>query len=108
MIERILQDYILKRTKGICTISFQDARHIVNLVTGKIQEGFSRAELSRYNGTNGHYELIRIIQTTDEAISKAIREALEVGPVNNFYRYDLYNAAGEFEGRIFTVKNNLF
>lgn len=108
MIERVLQDYISKRTKGVCTITFQDARHIINLVTGVVNKGTARAEFFRFNACNNQYEKIRVIATTDEVIKAAILEALDRGPMYEFYRYDLYNAAGEFECRIFTVKNNLF
>lgn len=84
----------------------QQAQDIINLVTRYNPVTKAHAKLSRF-GMNG-LEVIRTIPTTNEAINQAIQDALAKGPTMGFYKYDLYNDAGEFEGSIFSIDTNLF
>lgn len=107
-IEYKIKEYLLKKSKGVINLSFQDARHIINMVTGKADKGIARAELYRWTPQKNGWELLRVMSTTNEKINEEIFKALERGPIHEFYKYLLFNTNGELEGQIFTISNNLF
>lgn len=107
-VEQSIREFLYQRSKGLIDISIQDARHIIDLVTGKPMAGEAVAKLFRYNACSNVWDLIRAVTTTDADIQKEIVEALNGTPVDKFYRWECYNAAGEFEGNILTINTNLF
>lgn len=108
MIEAQIKDYLYRLSKGAVKINYQQARHIINLVVGKPEQGQAVAKCYRYNNVKNDYEPLVNVITTDATIQREVIAALERKPVTRFYRFDCYNSAGEFEGKIYTLNPELF
>lgn len=104
--------YLQQLSKGLVTISNEQAADIINMVkeTQQYQAAgvYACAKLYRWNATVENWEIMQVIPTTDELISQRIVEALDKGPVNFFYRYDLLDTNGDHQGSIYTANSNLF
>ena len=107
-IEREIIEYLQQQSKGVINLQPSHARHIVEMVTGTRLEKTAIAKLHRKNDQLNSWDSLRNIRTTNEYIHEQIIKALENGPVMDFYMYELFNDAGEFEGRIFTIDQFIF
>lgn len=109
VIEQQIKDYLNRISKGIINITHQQSREIINIVTG-IHPGkkTALAKLYKWDPLRNEYIFLYSVPTENNKINSCIITALETRPVYQFYKWDLYNLDGEFEGSIFTVKNQLF
>lgn len=107
-IEQAIKEYLHTQSKGLINITYQDARHIINLVVGKPEQGVAVAKLYRWNACNSTWEQLRAVVSSDAAIQRETIDALSRKPVEQFYKWECYNSAGEFEGMILTANANLF
>jgi hypothetical protein len=82
-------------------------KHIVLGTDGSLV-GKAFVKKYRFNAMHQTYELYRNIYTTDAVIKQRILEALEEGSVYLFYKYELFNSAGELEGTLYSVNASLF
>lgn len=108
MIQNIIKEYLLKESKGAVNISSEQALHIVELVKGTLINSSPVAKLSRYSLMKRSWEYCYTVKVTQEAIDAALTDALKLTPVTDCYLWECYNAAGEFEGKIFTIHTNTF
>lgn len=104
--------YLQQLSKGLVTISMEQAADIINMVkeTQQYQAAgiYACAKLYRWNATVENWEIMQVIPTTDELISQRILEELDKGPVNFFYRYILLDSNGDQQGCIYSANANLF
>lgn len=102
-----LIDYLRAESRGKINLSVAQANKIIELVT-KPNTATAVAKVHKYSPAKSSYDLLRVIETTDDVVKEGIVKALETPPVEGFYRYDCYNSKAEFEGKIFSIHNNLF
>lgn len=99
---------VYAKTNGFIKLSPDVAQAIIALFAAYKDDPGPHAKLYQYRPVSNQYEFIRIINVTQEQIDQVIKEALDKGPINNFYLYELYNASGDSEGKIFSSSPNLF
>ena len=97
--------YLGKVSKGQVNLTTHHAIKIIELVLNAQQ---CRVMLYRYNYQQKSWELMLTINTDIETINQAILNSLKNKPVDNFYRYDLYNEMNELQGYIYSVNPSLF
>lgn len=109
VIEQMIKDYLKQVSKGIINLSHQQTRELINIIIdNRHLQSVPVAKLYRYNAVNDSWIFLYSVKTTNEIINKTIIEQLQLGPVYKFYCWELYNENGELQGKIFTVKNQLF
>lgn len=109
LLETTIINYLKDQSGGRIKISEQQAQYIISLVRksdSRITGAF--VKLFRYNATIGSYNFLYCVPTTQEQIDSQILIALEKNLPKEFYLYECYNAAGEIEGKIYTVNPELF
>lgn len=104
--------YLQQLSKGLVTITKEQAADIIGMVKEdqryRAAGVYACAKLYRWNATVENWEIMQVIPTTDQLISQRILEALDKGPVNFFYRYELLDTNGDHQGSIYTANQNLF
>lgn len=105
---QIIIDYLHQQTNGRVNLTIQQAGKIIELVRGQLDAPGPVAKLSRYSALNDKWEYLYTVKTTQQQIDAAITYAINSAPVLNTYLWECYNAAGEPEGKIFTIHANLF
>lgn len=101
-----LTDHIFKISKGILKLTPKGVDEIIEIV--KADGRIAHAMLFRHNSSNNTWEKVKKTYTTEEKINSAILAALDKKPVENFYKFECYNDAGELEGTIYTANSSLF
>lgn len=110
-LEQKLIDHLAQLSNGLLQVTHTGAKEIINLVTNTVYHPAANtavANLYSWNSVSSTWIMVRQIPTTDEAIKTNIVEALQQSPSMQFYRWECYNSAGEFEGNIFTINPSLF
>lgn len=106
--EQAIKDYLYKISKGVITLKHQQAREIINIISGTPIDKKAIAKLYRHNPGRNTWEYLYFAYTTNNRIKEVIIKALEDGPIYGVYMWELYNEDGELEGMIYTIKNQLF
>ena|ERR1700761_627960 len=102
--------FLERQSRGVINLTQSDAQHIIDIVLQNAVnvEGKAFVKISRWNAVSSTWELIHTKTTTTEAIQVQINEALTKTPTMEFYMYECYNSAMEFEGKIFSASPTLF
>lgn len=98
-------EYFSKQSTGVVKLTEAHASHLISMV---LSNESAKAKLYKKDWQNSGWILMRTVKTTDEKVNAEIIKALETAPNMDFYMFETYNAAGEFQGRIYTHDQFLF
>jgi hypothetical protein len=105
-VEQQIISYLSDQSRGVIRLTTEAAKHIVEIVIGRHSP---TAKLFRWDANLNSWIHRRTEQTTMEEINKQIMEHLgKKDQPDKFYKWDMYNCCGEFEGSIFTLNLMLF
>lgn len=104
-LEQQIINYLRTCSKGRVTITHGMAANIIEMV---LQPGRCKAVLHKYNYITGHYDVMQTMLTTADKMESVLKEALLHKPVEQCYRYDLYNEYNELQGYIYSLSISLF
>lgn len=103
--EQRIINYLNNISKGKVSLKQNQAAAIIDLV---LNAAACRVILYRYSLIKGDWEVMRTVTTDQETIDRVMQESLKHKPVQDQYRYDLYNEVNELQGYIYSLNSVLF
>lgn len=97
-------EYINKSTRGIVKISERQAAEIIDICCVNIG---ARAELFQFSHYNSSYIFIRTVWFKEEMIDRLIQYAIASEPIEQFYKYVVYDSSDNFCTNIFSLNSTL-
>ena len=101
-LEHSIISYVFNETNGLISLTPNMALNIIRIIRNEKFNGVTGAKIQRFSGVSNQYEQIQTVSLTKQNIDALIHYALNVLPVEKFYRYELIED-GQFSGYIFTV-----
>ncbi len=103
-----IMDYLRSISHGMINLTPAHVQELIEIAKGNRGAIGAFCKLLRWSELKQGWEVQYAVATSDEQIAMRIREALDIPPVVNFYKWECYGSDQLLQGNIFTANTSLF